>query len=64
MLQPCVKSKLTQCAPAGRAALVHRKHELSLLQSFKACMRRDATLMWRNRVRLHTHEWSCLLLPA
>jgi hypothetical protein len=55
---------LARCAPAGKAALVHRKHELSMLQSFKACMRRDATLMWRNRVRPHCQKWSCLLLPA
>lgn len=36
---------------AGRAALVHRRFELGLGQSIKACMRRDATLMWRNKVR-------------
>lgn len=41
---------------------MHRKHELSMLQSFKACMRRDATLMWRNRVRSRTHQGSRLLL--
>jgi len=30
---------------------VHRRFELGLRQSIKACMRRDATLMWRNKVR-------------
>lgn len=35
----------------GKAALVQGRFELGLFQSFKACMRRDMTLMWRNRVR-------------
>jgi len=34
----------------GRAALATARHELSLWGGIKACGRREATLMWRNRV--------------
>lgn len=35
---------------AGRSALEGRRYELSLWGGMKACGRREATLMWRNRV--------------
>ena len=38
------------CSHTGRAALVHKKHALSLWRSLKACMRRETTLMSRHRV--------------
>ncbi len=34
----------------GRATLVHTKFALSWWRSFKACMRRELTLFYRNRV--------------
>ncbi len=52
-----IRNRLT-----GKAALVHKRFELSLGGAFKACMRRDATLMWRNRVRPRGVQ-TLLLLP-
>jgi len=44
----------------GRATLVHTKFALSWWRSFKACMRRELTLFYRNRVVrtcLHACVW-------
>ena len=44
-------------AMPGRATLVHSRFALSWWRSFKACMRRELTLFYRNRVVRNLLDW-------
>ena len=63
-MSPCVPHLcpllLLRCP--GRATLVHSKFALSWWRSFKACMRRELTLFYRNRVVRNLP--SCLLMMS